>query len=80
MAFIDICVSGNLHIQNQVQDYALQGERLANMNVLQFFTDTYDQDIKDDTDTQQSCWGRHKNKHVRYQEPHWKVNKKIQVI
>lgn len=42
---LEINPTGTVYMKSQVSDYQLQGHALAEYNVLQFITDTYEKDI-----------------------------------
>ena len=56
----------------------LRGDGLEDSNVLDFFVETYEEDIKESKNTT-SHWGRHRNDRIAYLHQHWKSGKKTRV-
>lgn len=79
MTFVGIGSNGQLHTQNQVQDYALRGDTLEEFTILSFFINTYEEDQGRGSDSC-STRGQVKNPRIPYRSSHWKFNKKTRVL
>lgn len=79
MTFIGTSINGQLHTQNQVQDYALRGDALEEFSVLSFFIDTYEEEQAKSHDYR-TTRGRPRNPRIPYHSSHWKFNKKTRVF
>ena len=80
VAVLDVGADGKIFTKSQVIDYRFRDNELSEYNVLEFFTDTYEEPVtrrerlarleKESTDTLHSNRGRPKNGRFPYQSNH----------
>ncbi|KIJ07944.1 hypothetical protein PAXINDRAFT_18888 [Paxillus involutus ATCC 200175] len=77
---LDLDGSGKLYAKSQVTDYSERGDMISNMNIVDFFSNTYETTKPNTVDNQASHCGRPQHQRVPYRSTHPCYKTKQRVI